>query len=207
MNIYLIIGIVIWLYSLSILKRAHLSAFHFIVGSGGLFFILMAISDPYWVWFFTHAVINGVKVITNPFKICAVMSQYGMVNIFNTLAPVNMSIDYECSGIIETAAFVSLVVFLPLYNRHERLFFSLLGMVWIYVANIIRLLVVIVIVHFGGGPVFFLAHSIIGRIVFYVLVIILYYEVFTYSQLSRSLYRSFKGKVRQINVKIKRKQH
>ncbi len=37
MNIYLLIGIVVWLYILSILKRARLSAFHFIVGSGGLF--------------------------------------------------------------------------------------------------------------------------------------------------------------------------
>ncbi len=38
MSIYLIIGIVVWLYALSILKRAGLSAFHFIVGSAGLFF-------------------------------------------------------------------------------------------------------------------------------------------------------------------------
>lgn len=38
MSIYLIIGIIVWLYILSILKRAQLSAFHFIFGSGGLFF-------------------------------------------------------------------------------------------------------------------------------------------------------------------------
>lgn len=203
MNIYLIIGTIIWLYLGSILKRTQLSAFHFIIGSGGLFFILMALSDPYWVWFFTHAVINGIKVITAPFKICAVMSQYGIVNIFNSSSPVNMSVDYECSGIIETMAFVSLVFFLPMYNRHERVFFSVLGIVWIYVANIIRLLVVIIMVHFGGGSVYFLAHSIIGRIVFYILVIILYYEAFTYSLLARNLYRNFKTTIQKANAKVK----
>lgn len=58
MNVYIIVGTIIWLYVLSVLKRSKLSAFFFIVGSGGLFFILIALSDPYWVWFFTHAVLH-----------------------------------------------------------------------------------------------------------------------------------------------------
>lgn len=118
MSIYLIIGIIVWLYILSILKRAQLSAFHFIFGSGGLFFILIALSNPYWVWFFTHAVINGIKLIGTSTGLCTVMSHYGMVNIINPTSPVNMAIDYECSGIIETVAYISLVSFLPLFNRY-----------------------------------------------------------------------------------------
>lgn len=203
MSIYLLIGIVVWLYALSILKRAQLSAFHFIVGSGGLFFILIALSNPYLVWFFTHAVINGVKWIGNMTGMSTVMNHYGLVHINNPTGPVNMSIDYECSGIIETVAFISLVLFIPLYNKFERVFFSLVGIVWIYVANIIRLLSVIVTVHFGGGDLFFLAHSIIGRLIFYVLVIVLYYDVFTYSQLSYGLYRSFKRRVEQLKQHFK----
>jgi exosortase family protein XrtG len=54
---------------------------------------------------------------------------------------------------------------------------------------VLRLNVVITIVHFGGGEAFFLAHSVIGRLIFYVLVIVLYYNVFTYSQLARGLYQ------------------
>lgn len=198
MSIYLIIGIIVWLYILSILKRAQLSAFHFIFGSGGLFFILIALSNPYWVWFFTHAVINGIKLIGTSTGLCTVMSHYGMVSIINPTSPVNMAIDYECSGIIETVAYISLVSFLPLFNRHERVFFSIFGTLWIYLANIIRLMTVIITVHFGGGDLYFLAHSIIGRFIFYVLVIVLYYEVFTYSQLSHNLYYSFKAKFRHV---------
>lgn len=205
MNTYIIIGTVVWLYALSILKRARLSAFHFMVGSGGLFFILIALSDPYWIWFFTHAVINGVKWLGDITGWSSVMSNYGMVAIHNATNPVTMSIDYECSGIIETTALISLIVFLPLYNRYERVFFCVWGTLWIYVANEIRLMTVIVIVHFGGGDLFFLAHSVIGRIVFYVLVIILYYQVFTFSQMSHSLYLSFRALMLKIHGKLKAK--
>ncbi|MDC4186096.1 exosortase family protein XrtG [Loigolactobacillus coryniformis] len=203
MNIYLLIGIVVWLYLLSILKRARLSAFHFIIGSGGLFFILIALSDPYWVWFFTHAVINGVKWFGELTGMSTVMNRYGLISISNPTAPVTMSIDYECSGIIETVAFLSMVIFLPMYNKFERVFFSILGTLWIYVANVIRLVSVIMIVHFGGGNLFFLAHSIVDRLIFYVLVIMLYYEVFTFSQLSQGLYHIFKIRVQRFEQRIR----
>lgn len=189
MNIYILLGIVVWLYMLSVLKRAQLTAFFFIVGSAGLFFILMAISRPYWVWFFTHAVIHGVDFFNILTGWTKVMLKTGLVYITNGHNPVIMSIDYECSGIIETCAFVSLVAFFPMYERKEKVFYAIFGMVFIYLINVLRLSLVIVIVHFMGGQAFFLAHSVIGRLVFYVLVIALYYNVFTYSQLARGVYR------------------
>lgn len=191
MNIKILLGIVIWLYGLSVLKRAWLSAFYFIVGSAGLFFILTAISRPYWVWFFTHAVIHGVAFFGTLSHWCTIMFKMGLVYITNTGNPVVMSIDYECSGIIETCAFVALVVFFPMYQRKEKVFYAVFGVLYIYAINVLRLVVVIIIVHFGGGETFFLAHSVIGRLLFYVLVIALYYNVFTYSQLARGIYREF----------------
>ena len=191
MNIKILLGIVIWLYGLSVLKRARLSAFYFIVGSAGLFFILTAISRPYWVWFFTHAVIHGVALFGTLSRWCTIMFKMGLVYITNTGNPVVMSIDYECSGIIETCAFVALVVFFPMYQRKEKVFYAVFGVLYIYAINVLRLVVVIIIVHFGGGETFFLAHSVIGRLLFYVLVIALYYNVFTNSQLARGIYREF----------------
>ncbi|MCI1553090.1 MAG: exosortase family protein XrtG [Levilactobacillus sp.] len=191
MKISILIGTVVWLYALSVLKRARLSAYFFIVGSAGLFFILSAISRPYWVWFFTHAVIHGVALFHDLTGWCTIMYNTGLVYITNGANPVIMSIDYECSGIIETCAFVALVVFFPMYQRKEKVFYALFGLVYIYAINVIRLCLVIIIVHFGGGQTFFIAHSIVGRLVFYVLVIALYYNVFTYSQLAHGIYREF----------------
>ncbi|RRG09144.1 MAG: exosortase family protein XrtG [Lactobacillus sp.] len=201
MNVYIIVGTIIWLYVLSVLKRSKLSAFFFIVGSGGLFFILIALSDPYWVWFFTHAVLHGIGWLGGLTHMSTIMPKYGLVSISNPTSPVMMSIDYECSGIIETTAFISLAVFYPLFNKFEKVFFVLWGILWIYLANVIRLMTVITITHFGGGNLFFLAHSVIGRMVFYVLVIVLYYNVFTYSQISHSLYNNFKARMHGIRFR------
>ncbi|KRO00089.1 exosortase [Companilactobacillus kimchiensis] len=183
---------------LSVLKRAKLTAFSFIVGSIGFFFILMALSTPYWIWFFTHAVIYGVAGIGNLTHICQVLPEYGIVYIINSMEPVTMTIDYECSGIIETMAFIGLLAFYPTYSRKEKVFYIILGTLWIYLSNVIRLLIVVIIVHLGGGSVYYLAHTIIGRIVFYLLIIMLYYNVFTYSSLSQGIYKTFKERIKRI---------
>lgn len=197
MNSYLLFGIIIWIYMLSVLKRAKLTAFSFIIGSVGLFFILMAMSTPYWIWFFTHAVINGVTWFGNLTKMSTSYVKYGFIYIINSMNPVTMTIDYECSGIIETMAYIALLAFYPMYSRKEKVFYLLFGMLWIYLANILRLAIVIIMVHFGGSTMFYLAHTIIARIIFYLLVIGLYYNVFTYSRLSRGLYTNLRERIRR----------
>lgn len=190
MSSYLLLGTIIWLYMLSVLKRARLTAYYFIVGSAGLFFVLMALAYPYWVWFFTHAVINGVHLFGELTGWATVLLKSGMVYVFNAGHPLGMTIDFECSGIIETCALVALIAFFPTYARREKVFYVVFGMVYIYLANVLRLIVIITILHFGGGAWFFMAHTVIGRLVFYVLVIALYYNIFTYSQLAQGIYRS-----------------
>jgi len=192
MSSYLLLGIIVWLYIISVLKRAHLSAYYFIAGSVGLFFILIALGNPYWVWFMTHLVINGVATLGDLTHWCRVFTKYGIVYIDNSVNPVTMSIDYECSGIIETTAFIGLLAFFPTYSRQEKNFYLIVGIVWIYLANVMRLMLVVSLVYFGGAGWYFMAHTLLGRLFFYVLVIVLYYNVFTYSQLSQSLYTNFK---------------
>lgn len=62
---------------------------------------------------------------------CEVMTRYGLVNINNPTYPVTMTIDYECSGIIETTAYIGMVAFFPMYNSVERVFFGVVGTLWI----------------------------------------------------------------------------
>lgn len=95
-------------------------------------------------------------------------------------------------------AYVSLLAFYPMYSRKEKVFYLLVGMFWIYLANVIRLMIVIIMVHFGGAGLFYLAHSILGRLIFYLLVITLYYNVFTYSRLSQGFYKIFKERIKRI---------
>jgi exosortase family protein XrtG len=188
MNIYLLIGLAIWIYLLSVMKRAKLPAFYFILGSVGLFYLIIFLSRPYWVWFLTQLIIKAVDFFGSMFNYTEEFSKYSLIVIHSTNEQMSLYVDYECSGVIETSAFIALLAFFPLYNRWEKVFYGLIGMFWIFASNVLRLLLVVGFVHFGGSDTYFLAHSILGRLLFYGLVITLYYHTFTYSQVARSLY-------------------
>lgn len=189
MNIYILICLFIWIYLLSIMKRSRLSAFYFILGSIGLFYLLILFSRPYWVWFLTQLLIKAVALFDSITHVTETFSQYSLLVVHSAKEQMSLYVDYECSGVIETAAFLGLLTFYPLYDRQEKFFYGIFGILCIFASNVIRLLLVIMLVHFGGSQLYFFAHSILGRLIFYGLVIALYYYTFTYSQVAKSLYQ------------------
>lgn len=126
MNIYVLIGIVVWLYLLSVMKRSKLSAFYFILGSVGLFYLLIVFSRPYWVWFLTQLVIKVVDLFGSFANVTEEFSKYSLIVIHSANEQMSLYVDYECSGVIETAAYLGLLTFYPLYNRQEKVFYALL---------------------------------------------------------------------------------
>lgn len=67
------------------------------------------------------------------------------------------------------------------------------GLVATYVINILRLLVIIGFLHWGGKDMAWLAHSVIGRAVFFALIVAVYWFVFT-----RATLRSVRERVGEI---------
>lgn len=187
MTVWLVIGSLFWVYILSILKRAKLPAYYFIFGSVGFFFILFFLSNPYLIWVMVRAVLKGLTIIVSPLQLATIYESSGIILMSHGTDVVSLSIDYECSGVIETAAFWSLLLFYPVYSLKGKAFWAGVGLLWIYCANILRLFLIVIIVHFFGVEWFFFAHSILGRLIFYVLVVFFYYNVFTYGQLSMML--------------------
>ena len=52
-----------------------------------------------------------------------------------------------------------------------------------FFANIIRLFVIGTTIYYFGNDAYYIAHTIVGRIIFYALSVILYYYIFTKSQI------------------------
>ena len=61
----------------------------------------------------------------------------------------------------------------------ERAGLTLLGWGATYVANVVRVFSIILILHFMGKRSVFIAHTVFGRIIFFVLVAAIYWLVFT----------------------------
>ena len=90
-----------------------------------------------------------------------------------------IQVDIECSGLLEMAAFAGLLLFYPGLRAPKRSLYLLFGLAATYLINIMRLLVIIAFLHWGGKDIIFLAHTIIGRGLFFILVIGVYWFVFT----------------------------
>lgn len=187
LNGWIILGTIIWVYGLSVLKRGKLAGFYFWWGSVGLFIIAAFICHPYFIWLIADLLANTLGLfahLTHWFAVYPV-SNYLQINVGHS--SVQLLIDYECSGAIELLAYLSLVAFYPLYNRQAKIMAGVFGSCWIFIANVLRLLLIIMVVKFCGAGALFWAHSVVGRLLFYLLVIILYYTVFTRPQFINQL--------------------
>lgn len=182
----LLVGLIVllWLYSLTIFKRAHLAAFYFLGGSLGVFLLISLFANHYLVQLMTTSLTAVIKVVTASVPGITTDWANNLIQLFTIHGErVQAFINYECSGVIETVAFISLLAFFPLYTKLARLGIALGGILWIFLANLIRLLFILLTVKYIGANTLFVTHALIGRILFYTMVIILYYNVFTRPQI------------------------
>ncbi len=180
-----ILLIALWAYLLRVLKRAELHFWRFIAGSAGMFIFLMILARPVLTQPLAKAVaaISGlVGSLTNTFS---AYFKYGIIFIQSATGAITLQVDFECSGIIEIMAFVSLLAFFMVYTVNERIVVGILGTVYIILANVLRVTCICLIIHFFGPEAYYISHTIIGRLIFYTLSVLLYFYVFTKPQIIR----------------------
>ncbi|MFT9388535.1 MAG: exosortase family protein XrtG [Leuconostoc sp.] len=183
-NNAVLIGLLVsWIYILSVLKRAKTDAFYFLVGSAGMFVLLLLWSKPYGVWLFSTIVTWSVGTVGHITGLFDTFSAAHVIRVISDHQTSILIVDYECSGIIETTAFWGLIAFYPVYSLERRAALAAIGAGWFFGANIIRLTLVAAAIYFLGPGSFFIVHSIIGRLGFYAVAILWYYLVFTKGQL------------------------
>jgi exosortase family protein XrtG len=187
-----IVTFIVWLYVVYALHRAELFFFKFLVGSVGMFFFLMMFIQP----IILHPLSMAVTAVTGiPGDLFGFYdSYYRHVTLFipkDTIS-VSMIIDYECSGIVEIMAFSSLLWFYPLYNNLEKLVIDTVGIALIFLVNVLRLFLIAVLIYYYGNEVFYFAHTLFGRVIFYIFSITLYFYVFTRPHIIRQKVGVFK---------------
>lgn len=183
-----VIGIVltfIWLYFLRVFYKSELPAWRFIWGSCGLFILLMIFIRPY----LTQPLAQVVAAIAGAFgKVTGLFSsyfKYGVIFVDAKEGAISLLIDFECSGILEIMAYLSLLIFFEVYTRYERVVVGVIGVAYIILANALRLIVICTIIYIWGINAYTVAHTYVGRLVFYALSVLLYFFVFTKTQIVR----------------------
>ena len=117
--------------------------------------------------------------------------KYGVIFVQTYEGAISLKIDFECSGIIEIMAYLSLLIFYRVYTVYERFCVGILGVIAMILANALRITVICLMIYFGGIDTYYIAHTFVGRLVFYALSVLLYFYVFTKPQIIKQKVGSF----------------
>ncbi len=90
-----------------------------------------------------------------------------------------LSIGIECSGLLELAALAGLVAFFPALPPGRRTGVLLVALSLTVAANIVRMLVIVVAVAYGGQQALEVAHVVFGRLAFFLMAIGIYWFAIT----------------------------
>lgn len=168
-----------WLGVVLCLKKINMHAFLFIFGSVGLFFFLMYLgleSVEKQLEFLITYILGEIGRVTGLFT---AYPEYSMISIFLDKQAVTFFVDYECSGFIETLVYLCLVAFFPVYSYWEKGLCMLAGSIYILFSNLFRVLMICLLIKSFGVQIFYFAHTIFARLLFFALSLLLYYFVFT----------------------------
>ncbi len=90
-----------------------------------------------------------------------------------------LSIGIECSGLLEMATLLGLVAFFPALPAMKRMRVLVIALVLTFLANIVRMLVIVLAVAYAGQSALEVSHVVLGRLVFFVLAIGIYWFAIT----------------------------
>lgn len=181
--ILLIVVALLWIFSLILFKNTKMNFFKFLAGSIGIFTISMIFFLPYLEGNLNILISNTLNIIGRSTNYFQVFKENSIVSVDTRNGIVSIFINYECSGVIEMLVFTSLSLFFPFGGRGRKILLTIGGNVFIFFANIARVLFIIFVTKTFGASAFYLAHTLLARILFFVLMIILYYFVFTATHL------------------------
>jgi exosortase family protein XrtG len=178
----------VWLTVAAILRRHRIWPFYYVWGAVGFTFILVLFFQgslleyqvEYQTGMIVHRLLRCLDIVTYVFD-----KAPGTLLVLIKMDKSWTTIDIESSGLLELGIFLGLVLFYPAYRPASRLLFALAGIASIYLFNFLRLVLVVVAIYCGGRNMSFVAHTLFGRLVFFVLIVVLYWYVFTRPSLKK----------------------
>ena len=157
---------------------------YYVLGSVGFAFMLIYIGrhTPIEGWlqvavaFGVHQVSQLVGIPTSTFE-----SAPGalLVLVNQDVGWTMLQVTVESSGLLESGVIAGMLMFYPAWSLRRRFAYTLLALVLTYIANIIRLMIIVATLHLLGKESLLISHTIIGRAVFFVAVIAIYWYLLT----------------------------
>ncbi len=189
--IIFIVLVIIWLLNLRIFYKVKNQAAFITIGMGGLFILMMIFLRPIATMPLARIVAALAGLFGRVTGFFSAFFKYGIIFVETAGGSMTLQIDFECSGIIEIMVYIAILAFFKVYTISERAILSAVGVIYIILANALRIIIIATMIHFGGEQMYYIAHTYVGRVFFYAATVVLYFYVFTKSQVVRMKVGSF----------------
>jgi len=90
-----------------------------------------------------------------------------------------LEVGVESSGVLEMCVLSSLLLFYPGWSWKRRLLNLTIGLISTWGANIARMMVIVLLLSEMGKPVLVVAHTFIGKVVFFAITVAIYWVLIT----------------------------
>lgn len=189
-RLILVAGFLFWVAGAAFFHRSRIWVFYYIWGAVGFTFLLTLLMRgslveykiEHYIGTFLHYLLSYLGITTYVFD-KSPGTILVLIKVDNSWTTTD--IDIESSGLLEIAIYIGLIIFYPVFNKLEKLIFSTVGTILINLINIVRLIVVIFAIHWGGRNLYFISHTFFGRIVFFALIVALYWYFLTRPSLQK----------------------
>ena len=205
MNLILLslIGI-LWLLSIIFFKRFRIWILYYLVGTVGFAYILVGLFTHVFNFepLVAHSIALEIHDLLNFVAIPTEIFQHAPGTLLVLVVPQKvgwtaLQIGVESSGLLEISVLVSLVTFYPLWSWHKKMVLAVIGAAFTWLANVARMLIIVLMLHFFGNGVLFLAHTFIGKAFFFFVTIGIYWFLVTTNSLTE-----IKKKISQISSTV-----
>lgn len=175
--------VMVWGFAILMFRNSKMHFFKFLAGSVGVFTISIIFFLPYLDKILNALITNALIIIEQYTDIFKVFRGNSIISVDTADGIISMIINYECSGVIEMLVFTSLALFFPFGGITRKSASIIMGNIYLYIANIIRIIFIVIILKIFGASSYYIAHTLLARILFFVFSVVLYYFVFTSTQL------------------------
>jgi exosortase family protein XrtG len=174
----------LWLAGVLFFRLNRIWLPYYVLGSVGLAFILIYVgrNTPIEGWLQTAVAygVHGVSQIVGiPTETFGDAPGALLVLVDQEVGWTMLQVSVESSGLLESGVVAGMLMFYPAWSIRRRFLYTLIALLLTYVANIIRLMVIVAALHFMGKESLLVSHTIIGRAVFFVGVILIYWYLLT----------------------------
>ena len=176
-----------WLVVVVFARRFRIWLVYYVLGAvGTAFWSVLVLGNllgmetwlAYSVAWTVHAISNGIGIPTQIFE-----KAPGLLLVMVVVQNIGwtvLQVGVESSGFLELSVLSSLLLFYPGWSWRRRAVAILVGDAALWVANIIRMLIIVVMLNRLGKDILVFAHVYVGKIVFFLLAVGIFWYLITF---------------------------